>query len=80
MGRTQAVWLQEKATPRKKPARHSWDVRLCRAAKSKKGQDAGQSNKTKQNINNVLNSKEITHNLSFNNTELISKCEEIDDR
>lgn len=39
-----------------------------------------QARVTKQNINNVLNSKEITHNLSLNNTELISKCEEIDDR
>lgn len=35
---------------------------------------------TKQNINNVLNNKGKTHNFSLNNTELISKCKEIDDR
>lgn len=37
-----------------------------------------QATGTKQHINNVLN-KEKSHNLSLNNAELISKCEEIDD-
>lgn len=70
--------LHEKATPPKKPARHSWDVRLCRGAKSKKGQDVSQSNKTKHQQRPYNTEK--THNLSLSNTELISKCEEIDDR
>lgn len=39
-----------------------------------------QARATKQNSDHVLNKKEKAHSLSLNSTELISKCEEIDDR
>jgi len=52
---------------------------MCDSAEGPSSRKARmQTRVTKQNSR--LKTKEKTHNLSFSNTELISKCEETDDR
>lgn len=64
---------QEKGTPQGPAVKEALQRPCPRQARK-------QARATKQNSDNVLNKKEKAHSLSLNSTELISKCEEIDDR